>query len=358
MRNPLEEVRPKVALVLEYRGEVILDPKLAKILEEVERRGSLLAACKAVGASYSRVWEKLSDLEKILGERVLEVRRGGRGGGGARLKPLGKALLKRYMEEKSKLERRRLELVGRMREVPPDFLVAGSHDPALEAILERVKSSKPELDIERVWLGSAGGLAALMLEQADAAGSHLLDPETGMYNVSYLSRYWLDGKVVVIRGYQREIGLVYRPDTKIESLKDLLAGKFRLINRNPGSGTRILLDYLLRQQALDLGIDPHEAPKRVKGYQTEVRTHVGIAKKVASGEADVGVAVRFVAEKFGLGFKRLAWEWYDLIVRKQSLKKQAAQELIRIMTSGELAEILANMPGYRITEETGYVMYS
>lgn len=343
--------------MLEYKGEVILDPKMAKILEEVEKRGSLLAACKVVGASYSRVWERLSDLEEILGGKVLEVRRGGRGGGGARLTPLGKALLKRYMQERAKLERRRIELTGKRREVPPDFLIVGSHDPALEALLERVKSSNPDLDIERVWLGSAGGLAALMLEQADAAGSHLLDPETGRYNIPYLSRYWLDGKVVVIRGYQREIGLVHRPDTRIEGLGDLLEGKVRLVNRNPGSGTRILLDYLLRQQALDQGIDPLKATKRVKGYQTEVRTHVGVAKKVASGEADVGVAIRYVAEQFGLAFKRLAWEWYDLIVRKQSFKKQAAQELIGIIRSKELAEMLANMPGYRVTEETGRVIY-
>ncbi len=342
---------------MEYRGEVVLDDRLAKILEEVERRGSLLSACKSVGASYSRIWERISDLEGLLGKRILEVRRGGPGGGGARLTRFGKALLRLYAEEMAKVKGgSKVGPLGRSVMTPPDFLLMGSHDPALEEILRKVKEVIPDVELRREWLGSAGGLAALMLEHADAAGTHLLDPETGRYNVPYVPRYWLEDRVVMIRGYQREIGLVFRRGEE-RDLGDILAGRAKLVNRNPGSGSRVILDYLLRRVALDEGIDPAEIPKRVKGYQLEVRTHVGVARKVASGDADVGVAIKFVAEKFGLGFRRLAWEWYDIAVRRDSMRKPAAQEIVRILKSGDVAEIIEEMPGYRITSDTGSQIY-
>ncbi|MDK2463722.1 MAG: substrate-binding domain-containing protein [Candidatus Korarchaeota archaeon] len=357
MEEILNELRTRVALVLEYRGEVVLDDRLAKILEEVERRGSLLSACKSVGASYSRIWERISDLESLLGKRMLEVRRGGPGGGGARLTRFGKALLRIYVEERAKVRGgSRVGPLGRSLMTPPDFLLLGSHDPALDVILSEVRESAPDIELRREWLGSAGGLAALMLEYADAAGTHLLDPETGRYNVPYIPRYWLEDRVVMIRGYQREIGLVFRRGEEY-GLRDILAGRAKLVNRNPGSGSRILLDYLLKRAALDEGADPAEIPKRVKGYQLEVRTHVGVARKVSSGDADVGVAIRYVAERFGLGFRRLAWEWYDLAIRRDSLRKPAAQEILKLFRSGEVGEIISAMPGYRLTPDSGRQIY-
>ncbi len=357
MEEILSELRPRVTLVLEYRGEAVIDDRMAKILEEIERRGSLLSACKSVGASYSRVWERISDLEGVLGKRIIEVRRGGPGGGGARLTRFGKALLRLYAEEAARVRGgSRVGPLGRSVMTPPDFLLMGSHDPALDILLSRVRESSPDVEFRREWLGSAGGLAALMLDYADAAGTHLLDPETGRYNVPYVSRYWLEDRVTLIRGYQREIGLVFRRGEEL-GLEDLLEGRAKLVNRNPGSGSRVLLDYLLRRAALDAGVDPSEIPRRVRGYRMEVRTHIGVARKVASGDADVGVAIRYVAEKFGLGFRRLAWEWYDLAVRRDSMKKPAAREIVRMLRSGEVGEIVGGLPGYRVTPDTGRQIY-
>lgn len=352
--NPLDNLRARIEVFLELNGETILDSRLARVLEEVERRGSLLAACRAAGAPYSRTWEKITRIEEILGAGVLEAKRGGVGGGGARLTRLGKMLLQRYREASRELEG---GLPALKSKGLPDLMIAGSHDPALELLLGILRERSPRLDVEVAWLGSAGGLAALMLGDAHIAGSHLLDPESGLYNIPFLKRYWLEGRVYVVRGYRRELGLVYRPDMEVSSVSELLEGRLRLINRNPGSGTRVFLDHLLRQAALDKGMEAGEILSRVRGYEQEARTHVEVARKVASGEGDVGIAVRYAAELYGLKFTRLVWEFYDFIVSRDAMRMKAINLFLETLRSKKFREILSRLPGYRVSEELGSIIY-
>ena len=352
--NPLDNLRARVEVFLELNGETILDPRLARVLEEVERRGSLLSACRAVGAPYSRTWERITWMERLLGARVLEARRGGVGGGGARLTRLGKLLLQRYREASRELES---GLPALKSKGLPDLVIAGSHDPALELLLGILRRRSRELDVEVAWLGSAGGLAALMLGDAHIAGSHLLDPESGLYNTPFLKRYWLEGRVYVVRGYQRELGLVYRPGTEVSSVSELLEGRLRLINRNPGSGTRVFLDHLLRQAALDKGLEAGEIPRRVRGYGHEVRTHVEVARGVASGEGDVGVAVRYAAELYGLNFTRLAWESYDFIIPKTAIRMSPVKLFLETLRSERFRSVLGRLPGYRVSKGFGSIIW-
>ena len=353
-KDPVKGLEARVEVVLEARGEEVVDSRLARVLEEVERRGSLLAACRAVGAPYSRTWEKITRAEKLLGGKLLEARRGGVGGGGAALTKLGRALLKRYAEAQAKVS---VKTSMRGEAKVPELVVAGSHDPALELLIGGLRAEKAGMDIEVAWLGSAGGLAALMMGDAHVAGSHLLDPDTSRYNIPFLARYWLEGRVYVVRGYRRELGLVYRPETKVRGISDLLEGELRLVNRNPGSGTRVLLDHLLRQAALDEGIDPEDVSKKVKGYDREVRTHVEVAREVASGSADVGVAVRYAASLYGLGFTRLLWEWYDLVVLKSAMRREPVKRLLSALRSRRFRKNLERMKGYKVSVETGEIIY-
>ncbi len=352
-----EGLTVRAEIFLEWKGEVILDSKLAKVLREIEQRGSLLTACRTVGVPYARTWERLTRIEELFNEKLIEARRGGLGGGGARLTKLGKELLKLYLNAEAKLS-------DPLRNVPeskvmfsvPDLAVAGSNDPALEVLIGILKARKHDLDVEVSWLGSAGGLATLMRGDAHIAGVHLLDPATGKYNVPFLSRYWLEDKAVIVRGYQRELGLAFRPDTKINGISDLLNHKLRLVNRNPGSGTRALLDHLLKQAALDKGINPAYVPRLIRNYDREVKTHVEVAREIATGAADVGITIRYAAELYGLQFMRLVWEWYDLVVLKEAMRKSIMRELLSLLRSREFVQTIKRMKGYRITSEIGKIV--
>ncbi|MEM0457026.1 MAG: substrate-binding domain-containing protein [Nitrososphaerota archaeon] len=353
----LQDLTIRTEIFLEWKGEVILDSKLARVLHEIEQKGSLLTACRAVGVPYARTWERLARAEEMFGDKLLEARRGGPGGGGAKLTKLGKELLKLYLDAEAKLGGS-LGVISETKPVRsmPDLAVMGSNDPALGVLIGILKSKKPDLDIEVSWLGSAGGLAALMMGDAHVAGVHLLDPVTGKYNVPFLSRYWLEGKAVLVRGYQRELGLAFRPDTKVSGISDLLDRGLRLVNRNPGSGTRALLDHLLKQAALDRGIDPSDVPRLVKNYEREVKTHLEVAKEIATGAADVGITVRYAAELYGLQFTRLVWEWYDLAILKEAMRRDIVRELLNLLTSKDFMRTVKRMKGYRITSETGKIV--
>jgi len=358
----LRGVRPqdlavRAEVFLEWKGEVILDSKLAKVLHEIEQRGSLLTACRVVGVPYARTWERLARIEEIFGKKLLEAKRGGLGGGGARLTELGKELLKLYLDAETKLGAPlRATPETKVARSMPDLAVMGSNDPALEVLIGILKAKKPDIDIEVSWLGSAGGLAALMMGDAHVAGVHLLDPMTGKYNLPFLSRYWLEDRAVIVRGYQRELGLAFRHDTNVSGISDLLNRNLRLVNRNPGSGTRTLLDHLLKQAALDKGIDPADVPRLVRNYDREVKTHFEVAKEIATGAADVGMTVRYAAELYGLRFMRIVWEWYDLAVLKEAMRRETVRELIKLLTSKEFMQAIRRMKGYRTTSETGKIV--
>lgn len=353
----LQDLRVRAEVLLEWRGEPVLDSKLARVLREVGQKGSLLRACRVAGVPYARTWEKLARLEEIFGEKLIEARRGGPGGGGARLTKLGKELLSIYFEAEARLGYQ-LGPSSNVRATKgmPELAVMGSNDPALEVLVGILKERKPGLDVEVSWLGSAGGLAALMMGDAHIAGVHLLDPTTGEYNVPFLSRYWLEGRAVIVRGYQRELGLAFRSDTRVKGISDLLDRRLRLVNRNPGSGTRALLDHLLRQAALDRGINPAEVPRLVKNYEKEVRTHAEVAREVATRAADVGITLRYAAELYGLQFVRLVWEWYDLAVLKEAMRRENVRELLALLTSEEFMQVIKRMRGYRVTSETGKIV--
>ena len=358
----MRRVRPqdlavRAEVFLEWKGEVILDSKLAKVLHEIEQRGSLLTACRVVGVPYARTWERLARIEEIFGKKLLEAKRGGPEGGGARLTELGKELLKLYLDAEAKLGAPlRATPETKVARSMPDLAVMGSNDPALEVLIGILKTKKPDIDIEVSWLGSAGGLAALMIGDAHVAGVHLLDPMTGKYNLPFLSRYWLEDRAVIVRGYQRELGLAFRYDMNVSGISDLLNRNLRLVNRNPGSGTRTLLDHLLKQAALDKGIDPADVPRLVRNYDREVKTHFEVAKEIATGAADVGMTVRYATELYGLRFMRVVWEWYDLAILKEAMRREMVRELIKLLTSKEFMQVIKRMKGYRTTSETGKIV--
>lgn len=232
---------------------------------------------------------------------------------------------------------------------PYDVNIIGSHDPLLQYLVDSIASNER---IRMLNVGSMAGLHAVKMGVADIAGVHILDPEAGEYNVPFIERMGLKD-VVLVRGYLREQGFVYRREgVKVASIGDVIDRGLSFVNRNPGSGTRILVDTLLEGEAKRRGIEPEKLKAMVKGYNFEVKTHEAVAYLVSKGIVDVGVAVRYVAERYGLEFTPIGYERYDLVVRKDSMEKSIVKQLIDRFTE-TIERLIEDFPGYKLDEEAG-----
>ncbi|MDW8035747.1 MAG: substrate-binding domain-containing protein, partial [Candidatus Korarchaeum sp.] len=210
--------------------------------------------------------------------------------------------------------------------------------------------------IKFVPVGSYGGFKALARGEADVAGVHALDPETMEYNVPFLRRFSLEGKALLLKGYKRVQGLLISKGNPkgIMGLRDLLErDDIILINRNRGSGTRILLDHLLRREAESSGMSFEEVISRIKGYWSEAKSHNAVAATVKSGFADVGIGIETVARLYDLDFIPIIEESYDFLVRRSSLRKKVVEEFLEILRDPEIRRRINSLKGLKAQEDIG-----
>ncbi len=349
-----KDLQTRIRVELVKGPDVVIDEDLAKLLLLIDYLGSILRASRVLGIPYSRAWERIARAERILGEKLVVVKRGGRGGGGASLTDLGKELIARYLMEYKRVIEHDLEL-PKLGEIEISIAVyAGSHDLALERLVGILRESGTLLEVH--WLGSARGIAALMLGEADVIGIHILDPRSGEYNSTYLKSIGLRGRVALVKGYERLQGFVTRRPMELDEIvRGLLRGELTLVNRCFGSGTRILLDYVLETWAKRMGIDPASIPKRVRGYEREAGTHIEVAESVAKGEADVGIAIAAAAKLHGLSFTPITWEHFDFAVPIEKLNTPTIARFITALKSSEFRSVLENLEGYRPLPDTGHI---
>ena len=262
----------------------------------------------------------------------------------------------------------RVSLLRPLEEIRRTLCVIGSHDPLLDELSDLFHSRlgfpqdsgapagspwlpvfsepsgtpPPGMHLLSAHVGSMGGIMAVKRGEAHAAGVHLLDSASGGYNLPFLPRYFPDGSVVLVEGVRRMQGLLTAPGNPlgIEGLGSLTRPEIRYVNRQGGSGTRLLLDYQLEK----LGI----APDRVQGYAREEMTHTGVAAQIAGGTADAGLAILSAARLFGLGFLPVAEECYDFVIRKDMLDDPLIRRFLALLKSGEFRRRLENMGGYRL----------
>ncbi len=237
-----------------------------------------------------------------------------------------------------------------------DLTIIGSHCIGVEMLLgmlrERIKAKV-------INVGSSGGLAAVRRGESDISGMHLVDESTGEYNLPIIRRLGLEDRVYLVRGYFREQGIVVqRGNPKgISSVEDLLEG-VRFINRNPGSGTRVLLDLELGRIAEKRGCELRELASRITGYEIEAKSHSAVAAAVAHGRAEAGIAIRTVAEQYGLDFIPLREEEYDFAVPAEKMQKREVQEFLAALRSAEFRRMLERTPGLKPAPNTGEVIHS
>ncbi|MCC7106745.1 MAG: molybdopterin biosynthesis protein [Chloroflexi bacterium] len=242
-----------------------------------------------------------------------------------------------------------VELLRRREEVERTIVAIGSHDLTLDLLSSRLATVKPGFSLASSNVGSLGGLIALQRNEAHLAGSHLLDDTTGEYNLSYVRRHLPGRPVVVVRLVGRDQGLIVPPGNPrgVGSLDDLLGGRLRFVNRQKGSGTRVLLDYELQRRGAD--------PASIQGYEREEYTHLAVAAAVAGGVADVGLGILAAARALGLEFVPLLEEQYELVVPREHYESELLRPLLDIVRSQDFrGEVLA-LGGYHV-ERMGEVV--
>jgi len=215
-------------------------------------------------------------------------------------------------------------------------LVTGSHDPALDYLADLVRPRG--VDVHSTHLGSMGGVIALKKEECHAAPMHLLAPD-GTYNTYYLERYMPGADLALLCVAERQQGVISRDGL---SFDDLPGRTF--INRQKGSGTRMLLDHTLAAR----GIDPASIP----GYGREATTHLAVALAVRTGEADAGMGVYSAAKALDLAFVPVATERYELAMHRAMLDDPGIAALVETVSSAAFKRVLRDLGGYE-TDETG-----
>jgi len=224
----------------------------------------------------------------------------------------------------------------------------GSHDVILDLLAQFLSERDRRFVSSNV--GSQGGLIALRRGEAHLAGSHLLDPATGEYNIRYIHEYLSGTKIIVIGFVNREQGLIVKkgnPKT-IKNIQDLVSSDILYVNRQRGAGTRILFDYQLKR----LGI----APETIRGYAVEEFTHLGVAAAIASGRADCGLGIPAAAQALNLDFLPLYQERYDLVIPEQFAQSELLGPLFDVLSYPEFLRAIQQLPGYE-TSPMGKILF-
>ncbi len=227
-------------------------------------------------------------------------------------------------------------------EIDNTIFAIGSHDITIDILAQFLADKNRRLISANV--GSMGGLLALSRREAHMAGSHLLDPDTGEYNLAYIRQLLPDVpvKVIVLVGRQQGL-LVAKGNPKgIQSLADLARQDITYINRQTGAGTRVLLDYHLRQLSIPVS--------EIKGYLQEEYTHLAVAAGIASGRADCGLGIAAAAQALNLDFIPLYQERYDLIIPNRYYEDNLMKPLFTVLNDHSFKDAVANLPGYNIDQ--------
>jgi len=335
------KLAPAVGWTLGVRGGAALDPRALPLLRAIATHGTLTAAALDCGVSYRAAWGVLEDAGRRIGTPLAALSRGR----GARLTTLGERLLAADAAAQSLLHAQRRELVLDVRGTAGPtpgarrLSIAASHDMALSELRESWRADQA-IDVE--FHGSAASLARYVEGAVDVAGFHVaLDRPRGRELLLSLLR---PGRDAAIRFLHRTQGLILPRGNpqRVRTLRDVASRRLRFVNRQPGSGTRILLDRLLAADALPV--------ERIAGYANEEFTHAAVAATIASGKADAGFGLEAAAAAFGLAFVPVAQERYLFACRKRALNSAAVARFRAVLASPETRAVVDQLAGYALDE--------
>ena len=242
-----------------------------------------------------------------------------------------------------------VRLLSPVEKLKNTLVVIGSHDPLLDELADMMHVENENVYMSSAHVGSMGGIMAIRRGEAHVAGCHLLDTETGQYNLAFMKKYFPKGGVKLIRCVGRQQGMMVAKGNplQIRQFSDIAREKVRYVNRQKGSGTRILTDYLCRQEQLD--------PASIYGYDREELTHTSVAAQIVSGSADVGMGIYSAAKLYDLDFIPICIEEYDLIIPDHAWDTPMVQQMIETLKSDVFRDRILALGGYTI-EDPGQII--
>lgn len=320
----------KLVPEVSWRAGAPLDPRLVPLLRAIRGHDTLRAAAQALGVSYRSAWDLLAAEARALGAPLVAMERGR----GAKLAPLGERLLAADDAVRRELERLQPRLAvtvtaAERAAAQRRLRLAASHDLLLAQFCESVS-----LPVDLAFKGSLECLAALAHGDADLAGFHASG------DLGPVSRLLQPKRHRLVRFAMREQGLMVAKGNprRVRRLEDLGKKPLRFVNRQRGSGTRLLFDALLAQHGL--------RPADIAGYATEEFTHLAVAATIAAGRADAGFGVKAAAARFGLDFLPLRRERYWFALRVRDEDNAAVRAFLKALRGDELQRMARALPGY------------
>lgn len=326
-------------------GEIFVQPLLARWQGQSVRAKPVIE-----GTLTRKIMSHTGDDDFVrvsvgkVGEQVM-VTPIGRGAGviSSLVRADGLLPIPRFSEGRDAGQKVQVQLYRTIEEIERTIVAIGSHDLTLDLLAQFLSEQAGGFRLMSANVGSLGGLIALRRGEAHLAGSHLLDPQTGQYNDSYIQRYLPGLEVVVLSLVGREQGWILPPGNpkQIKGWADVSNADVQIVNRQRGAGTRLLLDYELSQRGID--------PSQVQGYEREEYTHLAVAAAVASGSADAGLGIRAAARALNLDFIGMAAEQYELVIPRPFYESDLLGPLLDLLHNDRFKKAVGDMPGYDVT---------
>lgn len=243
----------------------------------------------------------------------------------------------------------KVKLISSEDKIKNTLVCIGSHDPIIDIAADIMHTRNKKYFMSSSNVGSTGGLMALKTGETHMAPTHLLDMETGEYNVPYLKKYVPDREIVLVKCVGRIQGFMVKKGNpkNIKTFNDLEREDIKFINRQRGSGTRLLTDYSLKKSGI--------SPEKINGYSREEFTHLAVAAAVESGDADVGLGIYSAASMMGLDFIPVCNEEYDLAIPEEYMDSDIVGEFIETIKSKEFKDKLDELGGYDYSD-TGTII--
>ncbi|MFZ7134486.1 MAG: molybdopterin biosynthesis protein [Eubacteriales bacterium] len=241
-----------------------------------------------------------------------------------------------------------IELMTDIKNIENTIVSIGSHDLIIDLIRDELHRKYPEYSISSAHTGSMGGIMALRNGETHIAPIHLLDEKSGEYNEAFIKKYFKGRNIAYIKGVKRQQGLIVKKGNprEIKEFKDIGKEDLVFINRQKGSGTRILTDYLIKENSMDRS--------QVIGYDREGNTHMAVSSAVASGTADVGIGVYSAGQIMDNDFIGITEEEYDFALDAELLEDEKIKKFISILKDENFRKRLEKLGGYN-TESSGEV---
>lgn len=262
----------------------------------------------------------------------------------------GILMVPRFMEGFEAGAEAEVELLRGQAEIDNTTVIIGSHDVSIDILGNCLRKFHSDRSLSSAHVGSMGGLLALRRGEAHLAGTHLLDEETGEYNIPYIERLLPGVSVVVVNLMYRQQGFIVPKGNPrcVRTFIDLARPNMRYVNRQKGAGTRLLLDYHLKRE----GVDPED----VEGYEREEYTHMSVAAAVAGAGADVGLGIMAAANALDLGFVPITEERFDLVIPEVYWETPYIMSLMEVLADPGFRSQVEALGGYS-TRDTGKIVY-